>query len=281
MSRFIKAHKKQISNKMEQTTKEGGALRLKIPVGNRRIFPICNPCNYYIVQTQAECPAFVHETVCVQADIAISPSVDVGDIESYCVGGPVIGACSGTPSPTNTCTFSVSQSICVQIPLTFSAQATAVPTGIVCGLPISGSCPSSAACTYTIGYYLTRPAVTNALIELAGGSVVLGIDGAGASFTVTATNADAVLSLHTPSPPAPASQPYAGQYQILYAQLLAANLNILSGALCGFAVDAIAAANSFLATSPSGIGKDGAPAMQILLKQFNEGTAPGCPGHCP
>jgi hypothetical protein len=122
--------------------------------------------------------------------------------------------------------------------------------------------------------------VTNALITAAGGSIVLGIDNAGASFTVTTANAGDVLSFNTPSPPAPSSPPFAGQYQVLYAQLLAANLNVLNGATCDFATTAIAAANSFLAASPSGEGMAGAPAVESPLAEFNEGTAPGCPGHC-
>ena len=75
---------------------------------------------------------------CVQADVTITPSVVVGIIESFCVEGPVIGVCPGTPVAA--CTFTVSQNICVQIPLTFSAAVVAVPTGIVCGTPSAGAC---------------------------------------------------------------------------------------------------------------------------------------------
>ncbi|WP_242966707.1 hypothetical protein [Desulfosporosinus sp. FKA] len=98
----------------------------------------------------AQCPATVHETVCVQADVTITPSVVVGDVESFCVGDPIIGACPGTPSPTGTCTFTVSQNICVEIPLTFSAGATAVPSGIVCGKAQIGQCvpPSFTCCEF-------------------------------------------------------------------------------------------------------------------------------------
>ncbi|MDD4766084.1 MAG: hypothetical protein PHF87_00675 [Desulfotomaculaceae bacterium] len=84
------------------------------------------------------CPAMVNETVCVQADVTITPSVVVGTIESFCVGEPVIGACPGTL--VEECTFTVSQNICVQIPLAFSAVAAAVPTGTVCGTPAVGGC---------------------------------------------------------------------------------------------------------------------------------------------
>ena len=229
----------------------------------------------------AMCSDFTNETVCIQAEVTITPTVTVGEIESFCVGDPVIGSCQGTPSPTGSCTFTVSQSICVQVPLTFAAQATAVPAGISCGDPGTGPCSAEAFCTYTIGYYQNHPEYTNALITAAGGSIILGIDSAGASYEVTTANAVVVLSQQTPSPPAPASPPFAGQYQILYAQLLAANLNVLGGATCDYATDAILNANTFIAMSPSGIGMDGAPAVQAPLALFNEGTAPDCPSHCP
>ena len=84
------------------------------------------------------CPAIVNETVCVQAEVTITPRVVVGTIESFCVDGPIIGACPGTP--VTECIFTVSQNICVQVPLTFSAMAAVVPNGIVCGTPEVGAC---------------------------------------------------------------------------------------------------------------------------------------------
>ncbi len=90
------------------------------------------------LQVPAQCPVTIAETVCVQADITIMPDVVVGDIQSFCAGAAVIGACPGTL--VENCTFSVSQNICVQIPLTFSALAVATPTGIVCGTPAVGAC---------------------------------------------------------------------------------------------------------------------------------------------
>jgi len=203
--------------------------------------------------------------------------VDVGTILTFCNGNAFIGGCPGIPA--EFCEFLVSQRICVQVPLTFHAKATATPAGIICGTPAVGSCPEPTACTYTIGYFKNNPELVNTLITNAGGSVVLGIGAAGLSFTVTTANANAVLSLTTPSPPAPASPPYDAQYQILYAQLLAAKLNVLNGAACEFAAAAIAAADTFLADSPAG-GMAGAGTIQDPLETFNEGDADGCPGHC-
>ncbi|MDF2534705.1 MAG: hypothetical protein K0R18_862 [Bacillales bacterium] len=251
-----------------------------------------NPCNcgdsnlQTVLQIEqelpTECPALVHENVCVQAEITITPHVMVGEVKSFCSGNPIIGKCPGMTSPTGKCTFNVSQNICVQVPIKFSATAEAIPAGIVCGTPASGPCAGTTACTHTIGFFRNHPEITNALILSApGDQIILGVANTGASFTVTTANAIDVLSLNTPTPPAPASPPFAGQYQILYAQLLAANLNVLSGATCPFATAAIEAANAFLAASPSGVGMAGAPAVQEPLAQFNEGTAPGCPFHCP
>ncbi len=84
------------------------------------------------------CPATVHETVCAQANVTIRPRVDVGDVETFCVDDPAIGPCPGTV--VRFCTFTARQRICVEIPLTFAADVTAVPAGIVCGTPLVGPC---------------------------------------------------------------------------------------------------------------------------------------------
>lgn len=198
------------------------------------------------------------------------------------MGNPLIGACNDSTPPISECCFTVCQKICVQIPLTFAAKAVAEPDGIECGEAGIGECNGEAeGCTFTIGYYKNHKEERDALIAAAGGSIVLGVAGQGASFTVTAANAGNVLDFLTPSPPAPDSPPFDQQYQVLYAQLLAARLNVQGGATCKYITDAIAAANAFLASSPSGIGKEGAPDVQKPLAMFNEGNAPGCPFHCP
>lgn len=246
---------------------------------NSKINSILSKCFHSTQQVQlTECPTAVSETICVQANITITPTATVGDVESYCIGLPVIEKCPGEPELE--CVFTVSQKICVQIPLYFSANAAVIPTGIVCSTPEAGSCPSTRTCTYSIGFFRSHPNIVKVLISTAGGSIILGIGNMGLSFTVTASNVGNVLSLKTPSPPAPSSPPFNDQYQNLYAQLLAANLNILNKATCDYASKAINAANTFLANSPVG-GMSGAPAIQTPLKEFNEGIAPGCPTHCP
>ena len=228
-----------------------------------------------------DCPTVVHENVCVQGIVTILPSVTSGESRSQCLGGPIIGSCPGRLE--RSCSFTVSQNICVQIPLVFSATATAAPNGLVCGTPGTGECPIGVACTHTIGFYREHPDETNALITATGGSIMLG-SGTGLSFIVTTSNAISVLDFNTPAPPAPDSPPYAGPYQVLYAQLLAAKLNVLRLIAlgvqpCNAALLAIVAADNFLGASPEG-GMDGASDVQEPLAQFNEGKALGCPPHC-
>lgn len=249
---------------------------------------VCTDCNknnlntVTTLQNEEGCLTTVHETVCVQGTVTITPSVVSGTSTSFCVGNPIIGNCPGELR--RFCQFTVSQNICVQIPLTFSATATAVENGIVCGTPDIDGCPATSACTHTIGFFRNHSTITNDLITSVGGSIILGIDADGLSFEVTTSNANAVLSLGTPSPPAPEDPPFANQYQNLYAQLLAADLNVIAleaqgVEVCAFALEAIAAANQFLADSPDG-GMAGAPDVQAPLERFNSGLAPGCPVHC-
>lgn len=240
----------------------------------------CCGCNgLSILNSEAvACPTVVSRTVCGQAAVIILPEVEVGDTEAFCIGAPFIGTCPGTV--VKSCTFMVSQNVCAAIPLKFSALASAASKGMICSIPQTGNCPTISGCTLSIGYFSVNPKLVDALIIKAGGSIILGIGSDGASFTVTASNASAVLDFKTPSPPAPTTVPFAAQYQLLYAQLLAANLNVINGATCDNATIAINNANSFIATSPSGVGKPGAPLVQKPLENFNKGNLEGCPVHC-
>lgn len=81
-----------------------------------------------------------------------------------------------------------------------------------------------------------------------------------------------------------ASSPLDQEYRALYAQLLAANLNVLDledigVEICPYAIEAITAANNFLATSPPE-GTTGALEYRDDLLRFNTGNAPGCLFFC-
>lgn len=75
-----------------------------------------------------ECPAIVHDTVCVEANVMLEPDVKVGETRWCFVGKPKIELCNG-------CTYMVSQMLCVRFPLKFSVEASANPAGISCNMP--------------------------------------------------------------------------------------------------------------------------------------------------
>lgn len=242
---------------------------------------VCTDCNNNITKVvtalqneEGLCETVVHENVCVQATVTITPDVNSGPSTSFCLGNPIIGSCPGTLR--ENCVFTVSQNICVQIPLTFSATAEAVPNGIVCNAVGIGECEGTAGCTHTRGFFQTRDAVVTAL--LAEGPIVLGINGNGFSFTVTTlADAQTVYTNAVPGSPNP-------QYDQLYAQLLTAVLNVRTLTnqdieICQYALDAIAAANTLLAMDTVQPNDD-VSEVQEDLATFNEGEAPGCPMHC-
>ncbi|MCU6707306.1 hypothetical protein M6D81_01175 [Paenibacillus sp. J5C_2022] len=70
------------------------------------------------------------------------------------------------------------------------------------------------------------------------------------------------------------------QYNQLYAQLLAAKLNVLNGATCQAAVDAIAAADAFLSGSAVPDQPVIAAALAMTLEMFNSGQLTDCPPEC-
>ncbi|WP_205688796.1 hypothetical protein [Bacillus sp. BHET2] len=238
------------------------------------------------LQQEEGCTDIVSQQVCVEAVVTITPTVTPGEPMVTCVGLPVVGrTCADlgfTPSTTmpGSCTTTYAQVLCVNIPLTFNAEVQATPGQVGCG-PASNTpnCPAPTTCTHSIGFYQNNQEVTNALIASAGGAIILGSDNTGLSLTATTANAEDILSINAPIPPTPEDPPFRGQYQALYAQLLAANLNVLSGATCTFATETIESANNFLSSSPPE-GLAGAPAFTSALTSYNEGTAEGCPAMC-
>lgn len=87
------------------------------------------------------CPTLVHQRVCVQGTVTITPDITSGPSRSFCIGNPVIGGCPG--DLTSSCSFTVGQNICVQIPLTFAATANAISDGLVCGTTGIGPYPEA------------------------------------------------------------------------------------------------------------------------------------------
>lgn len=96
---------------------------------------ICGPtCN------EAFCNVVASQLVNVCVPITITPEVCVGPTSTFCCAPAVISTtpCGGIPG--GTCTFTVSQLICVEVPVNFTATATPGETFVNCGDAISGAC---------------------------------------------------------------------------------------------------------------------------------------------
>lgn len=94
-----------------------------------RKYPINNPI--YVGATP-KCETVVHEIVYVQAEITITPHVEIKNLKYTCLE-PIIGEC---PVPgKEKYNFTISQEIAVTIPLEFSAEIEAVTKGIVSTAP--------------------------------------------------------------------------------------------------------------------------------------------------
>jgi len=229
------------------------------------------------------CDRTVSKEVCVEADVTIRPTVDARTPIVNCVGGPSLRSCAAQgfiPSETGTCTFSVSQVLCVNVPIHFDAEARVVRGTVACGTTFpEGNCQDepSTACTFSQGRFRTDEELTAELLASApGGQIVLGIAALGFSFTVASMDdVDTVYNNEVPTRP---MGPGLAAYNNLYIQLLAANLNVLNNATCPFAETAIAAANAFLASGV--VSNDTASTLGTALDTFNNGNAAGCPEHC-
>lgn len=96
------------------------------------------------------CTQEVTAEVCAQATVTLTPRVQAEKPIVTCINGPLVNtSCIDVPGfePLNnngTCTFTVSQVICVTIPLDFSVDVDAVPSGGACGEVVAGDiCPSA------------------------------------------------------------------------------------------------------------------------------------------
>lgn len=231
-------------------------------------------------QQTEHCLRSFHQPVTAVAEIVVTPSTSVAATHSRCIGDPVI-LTGEFPDVDDEYRFVVAQPICTEADIRFGADIAVTRSGLIYGDPSIGPCvtPPGDTCTHSANYYKRHSAITNQLIGDAGGEIILGpANKSGLTITVTTENAHAILNLDPPSP-APEDPPFNEEYAHLYAQLLAAHLNMLRGAKCDYVTVAIIAANTFIGNSPTG-GMLGAHFVHEALSFFNKGLAPNCPTHC-
>jgi len=80
------------------------------------------------------CPAVGYQTADVCVAVTVTPSADTGTPVTQCCGDPVVtpgrNTCSGTKK--GACVFTISQRVCVAVPVTFGATATPGDTYVEC-----------------------------------------------------------------------------------------------------------------------------------------------------
>jgi hypothetical protein len=80
------------------------------------------------------CPAVGYQSVSVCVPVTIEPFADAGPTITRCLGEPVVkpgdSMCKGKKK--GTCTFTISQDICVEVPINFGAKTTVGDTYVDC-----------------------------------------------------------------------------------------------------------------------------------------------------
>ncbi len=87
-------------------------------------------------------PIIISQKARIAAEIKIAPQVSIGEIETCCVGEPVMQECC---PDTDGCAYMVSQLVCVRFPLCIQAAVEA-KAGIACCEADIGRCCDEAAC---------------------------------------------------------------------------------------------------------------------------------------
>jgi hypothetical protein len=90
----------------------------------------------------APCEVVAYQEVCLEADIAVDPTVTVGPATVVCIAAPAIHpfgtvTCEPTDVP---CGFTVQATLCVAVPVSFAATADPVATRVQCQAVGDTSC---------------------------------------------------------------------------------------------------------------------------------------------
>ncbi len=86
------------------------------------------------------CETTTSQLINICLPVTIEPFACLGRTRTVCCGSAVIGdvPCSGQPN--GSCTFTVSQLLCVEVPITFGANTIPGNTYVRCGAPTPGTC---------------------------------------------------------------------------------------------------------------------------------------------
>lgn len=97
-------------------------------------YPDGPPIFTNIFRQITSCPVTGHQTVDICVPVSVTPTAVVGPITTTCCGAPVItpgtNICSGIPN--ETCNFTITQTICIDVPVEFSANVNTGETFVNC-----------------------------------------------------------------------------------------------------------------------------------------------------
>lgn len=86
-----------------------------------------------VAVTSCETTTAQKTTICLP--VTVKPYAKVGTITTNCCGKPVVtqgtDKCSGTVGAT--CSFTIAQTICIEVPVEFGAETTTGDAAIACG----------------------------------------------------------------------------------------------------------------------------------------------------
>ncbi len=81
------------------------------------------------------CPSMGYQTATVCVPVTVTPYVRAGACVTRCCGEPLVTAgetvCAGEVN--GSCTFTLSQTLCLAVPVEFGATATVGDAAVVCG----------------------------------------------------------------------------------------------------------------------------------------------------
>lgn len=95
---------------------------------------ICGPVCPEVCETTAS------QLIDICVPVTVQPTACVGPAKTICCGPSYVSDIPCTGIPGGTCTFNVSQTICVEVPVKFKATATPGDTYVTCGDAAEGEC---------------------------------------------------------------------------------------------------------------------------------------------
>lgn len=116
---------------------------------------ICGPA----LQQENSCPTTAYQEVDVCVPVTITPYATVGDTAVTCCGTPTItqgtATCAGTAG--GTCSFTLTQRVCVAVPVIFGAEAAVGAYSVSCGEAGEGNCEGCGTDAFAVTTRGTTP----------------------------------------------------------------------------------------------------------------------------